>query len=117
MNPTPKEYEWHLISANPNSLLLGESGILEFAIAGKKICLTQWQEKWMAFQALCPHAGAPLQDGYIDSKGNMVCPLHHYKFSLFNGHNCTGQGYDMRVYPLELKADGLFVGFRKDGSK
>ncbi|MFZ9877380.1 MAG: Rieske (2Fe-2S) protein [Chitinophagaceae bacterium] len=117
MSPIPREFEWHLISADPESLLQNGTEIVEVNVADKKICITKWQEKLMAFQALCPHAGAPLKEGYIDSKGNVVCPLHHYKFCLSNGRNCTGQGYDMRIYPLEVRPEGLFLGIRKEGPK
>ena len=113
MSITPKELEWHLLTEDPNDLSWDQGAILPFTINGRTICLAQFDGKFFAFQSLCPHAGAPLKDGYIDTKGNIVCPLHHYKFCLSNGRNCTGQGYDMRVYPLEMRGESLYVGFRK----
>ena len=113
MSTTPKELDWHLLTEDPKNLPWDQQAILSFTIHEKTICLIQHDGKFYAFQALCPHAGAPLKDGYIDAKGNIVCPLHHYKFCLSNGRNCTGQGYDMRFYTLEMRADGLYIGFRK----
>ncbi|MBM3412642.1 MAG: Rieske 2Fe-2S domain-containing protein [Bacteroidetes bacterium] len=113
MLTTPQELEWYLITEDPNGLPWEQQPILSFTINNRAICLAQFQGKFFAFQSLCPHAGAPLKDGYIDVKGNIVCPLHHYKFCLSNGRNCTGQGYDMRTYPLEIRPDGLYIGLRK----
>ena len=108
-----KELEWYLLTEDPNNLPWENQPILSFTITERSICLAQFEGKFFAFQALCPHAGAPLKEGYIDAKGNIVCPLHHYKFCLANGRNCTGQGYDMRAYPLEMRPDGLYIGLRK----
>lgn len=113
MSPIQREYDWHFIVADPATLLFNAAGMVELLIENRAICLATTANTYVAFQARCPHAGAPLKEGYIDGKGNVVCPLHHYKFCLSNGRNCTGQGYDMRVYPLEQRADGLYIGFRK----
>ncbi|MFM8255500.1 MAG: Rieske (2Fe-2S) protein [Bacteroidota bacterium] len=113
MSIIPKELEWHFLIQNPDSLPWDQAPILSLPVNERTICLTQYQGKLFAFQSLCPHAGAPLKDGYLDAKGNIVCPFHQYKFCLSNGRNCTGQGYDMRVYALEMRADGLYIGFRK----
>jgi 3-phenylpropionate/trans-cinnamate dioxygenase ferredoxin subunit len=50
-------------------------------------------------------------NGYLDAQGNAVCPLHKYKFALKNGYNVTGEGYNMRTYPIEIRENGIFVGF------
>jgi nitrite reductase/ring-hydroxylating ferredoxin subunit len=71
----------------------------------------KFKENIYAFQSLCPHAGAKMVMGYIDMQGNAVCPLHRFKFSLKNGYNVTGEGYNMKTYPIELREDGIFVGF------
>jgi nitrite reductase/ring-hydroxylating ferredoxin subunit len=113
MPPTQREFDWHFVATNPATLTFNESGMIELIIDNRTVCLAFVGNTYFAFQARCPHAGAPLQDGYIDGKGNVVCPLHHYKFCLSNGKNCTGQGYDMRVYPLEQRPNGLYIGFRK----
>jgi nitrite reductase/ring-hydroxylating ferredoxin subunit len=45
--------------------------------------------------------------------GNIVCPLHRYKFSLVNGRNVSGEGYYLKTYPVEQREDGLYIGFEK----
>jgi len=113
MSTIRSELEWFLLTEDPHNLPWEQQHILSFTINELSVCLAQFEGKIFAFQSLCPHAGAPLKDGYIDAKGNIVCPLHLYKFCLSNGRNCTGEGYDMRAYPLEMRPDGLYIGLRK----
>jgi 3-phenylpropionate/trans-cinnamate dioxygenase ferredoxin subunit len=53
-----------------------------------------------------------MADGYIDAKGNAVCPLHHYKFSLQSGRNVSGEGYLMKTFPIEIRNDGVWIGMK-----
>jgi 3-phenylpropionate/trans-cinnamate dioxygenase ferredoxin subunit len=48
--------------------------------------------------------------GYIDMQGNAVCPLHRFKFALKNGYNTTGEGYNMKTYPIEIREEGIYIG-------
>ena len=61
----------------------------------------------------CPHAGGQMADGHIDALGNIVCPLHRYKFSLQNGGNVTGEGYFLKTYPVEIREEGIFIGIEE----
>ena len=80
----------------------------------KNICLTKKDDQLFACTAKCPHAGGTLADGYIDPSGNIVCPLHRYKFSLKNGRNISGEGYFLKMFPVEMRPDGIFVGFEQN---
>ncbi|MCX6337228.1 MAG: hypothetical protein NT153_08110 [Bacteroidetes bacterium] len=51
-----------------------------------------------------------MADGYIDATGQIVCPLHRYRFSLQNGRNTSGEGYYLKTYPIEHREDGIFIG-------
>jgi 3-phenylpropionate/trans-cinnamate dioxygenase ferredoxin subunit len=106
-----KIYNWHFVAVDIQSLGFGQFPIIELAVAEKNICLALHKETLFAFQSICPHAGAKMVNGYIDAQGNAVCPLHKYKFALKNGDNVTGEGYNMRTYPIEFREDGIFVGF------
>lgn len=106
-----KIYEWFKIAETEEELLA--QPITEIEVADKKLCLTKHDNQLLACQAICPHAGVPLKDGYVDAKGNIVCPLHHYKFSLKTGRNVRGEGYLMRTYPIEHRADGIYLGIEK----
>ena len=42
--------------------------------------------KYFAIDDFCPHQGASLAEGYIDSESCAVaCPWHHWRFSIDNG--------------------------------
>ena len=49
----------------------------------------------------------------MDGVGNIVCPLHRYKFNLETGRNVTGEGYFLKTYPVESRPDGIYVGFKE----
>ena len=53
--------------------------------------------------------------GYIDAIGNVVCPLHRYKYDLKNGRNISGEGYYLKNWPVELRENGVFVGLENSG--
>jgi len=72
-----------------------------------------WNGTPYAFTYKCPHAGGILADGCIDALGNVVCPLHRYKYNIKNGYNVSGEGYYMTVYPLESREDGIYIGFEE----
>jgi 3-phenylpropionate/trans-cinnamate dioxygenase ferredoxin subunit len=60
---------------------------------GKKLCLAVKDERLFACAAKCPHAGGRMADGFMDALGNIVCPLHRYRFSLEKGYNSSGEGF------------------------
>jgi 3-phenylpropionate/trans-cinnamate dioxygenase ferredoxin subunit len=105
-----KEYTWYFVAESIASLCFGNYDMVQAEVNDKTICIAKFNDKLYAFQSLCPHAGAKMVMGYIDMQGNAVCPLHRFKFSLKNGYNVTGEGYNMKTYPIELREDGIFVG-------
>lgn len=92
------------INFNKNGLALVEVG-------GKTITLAHHNDQIFACAHKCPHAGGILAEGYLDAIGNIVCPLHRYKFSLQNGRNTSGEGYYLKTYLIEIFNDGIFVSF------
>ena len=86
----------------------------EIAVAGKTICIALHKDNLHACTQKCPHAGGIIADGYLDALGNVVCPLHRYKFSLQNGRNISGEGYFLKTFPIEIRNEGIFVGFEEN---
>ncbi len=78
------------------------------SINGRQVCFAQHNGNIYAFQEKCPHAGGSLSAGYIDALGNIVCPLHRYKFSLSRGYNVSGEGYYLKTYPVK-EEDGIWL--------
>lgn len=108
-----KEYKWHKVADNIDELSFSEAGLAELEVNGKKICINLYKENLYACNAKCPHASGRLADGYIDALGNIVCPIHRYKFNLQNGRNTSGEGYYLKTYPVEKREDGIYVGIEK----
>ncbi len=97
------------IAEHINELNFAPNNIAVADINGKKICIARHNDSYFAFAYKCPHAGGVLADGHIDPLGNIVCPLHRYKFSLQNGHNVSGEGYHLKHGEVELREDGVYV--------
>jgi len=71
--------------------------------------------QYFGFAHTCPHAGAPMTDGYIDGACNVVCPVHQLKFNLRNGRDSNGEGYRLKTYPVEIRPDGIYIGLDEGG--
>lgn len=97
-----------------NEMNFAENNIAITEANGKKICVAKFHTGVYAFAFKCPHAGGILADGYIDATGNVVCPLHRYKYSVVNGRNVSGEGYYLKNWPVEVRPDGVFVGFEEN---
>lgn len=108
-----KEYSWYKL--DEGQLPLAEKAISVITVNGKKMCCTLHEGRLFAFAYKCPHAGGIMADGVIDAAGNVVCPLHRYKFSVKNGYNCSGEGYYLKTYPIEQREDGPWLGMEKSG--
>ena len=90
------------------------NNIAEVDADGKKICIAKHNDEYFAFTYKCPHASGYFVNGFIDVTGNVVCPLHRYKFCLKNGRNVSGEGYYLKTWPVEIREEGVFVGFEKN---
>jgi 3-phenylpropionate/trans-cinnamate dioxygenase ferredoxin subunit len=106
-----KKIKWYKIASSIEELQFDKDNLLVVEADGKKITLANTPTGLFACAHKCPHAGGILADGFIDSAGNIVCPLHRYKFSLANGRNTSGEGYHLKTYKAEVREDGVYVGF------
>ena len=110
-----KKYTQHKIADHINELIFGDNNIAVAEVNGKKICIAKFKDAVFAVAYKCPHAGGIMADGYIDALGNLVCPVHRYKYSLQNGRNVSGEGYYLKHWPVILEDDGVFVEFEESG--
>lgn len=109
-----KKFTWHKIADDISELTFSENGLAMTKIKDKQICISKDKTGIHACAARCPHAGGIMADGYIDALGNIVCPVHRYKFSLEHGRNTSGEGYYLKVYPIEMRPEGVFIGFEEN---
>ena len=106
------EMHWVLVTDAPLSLDWPDNQLLDLEVDGKKITLAKFKEDYFAFAQKCPHASGRMAQGYINPLGQVVCPLHRYAFDMKNGRNTTGEGYFLKTYPVELRPEGIFIGFK-----
>lgn len=105
-----EQYTWHKIADHINEVDFADNNIAVVEVKGKTICVGKHKDDVFAFAYKCPHAGGILSEGYIDALGNVVCPLHRYKYDIKNGRNTSGEGYYLKNWPVELRENGVFVG-------
>ncbi len=105
-----KKYQWLKIADSEKDFLFSESNLAVVEANGKKLTVAKYRDKLFACAYACPHAGGLLNKGDIDAAGNVICPLHRYKFSLLNGRNISGEGFYLKTYPVEVRGEGIFAG-------
>jgi nitrite reductase/ring-hydroxylating ferredoxin subunit len=104
-----KEYIWLKVADTKDQFLATKNGITEIPAADRNICIINHNETLYACSTKCPHAGGKLADGYIDALGNIVCPLHSYKYNVQTGRNVSGEGYFLKTFPVAVRQDGVYV--------
>ncbi len=77
----------------------------------KVFCLVFYEETYVAFSRKCPHAGAPLAEGWCE-ENYLVCPYHRQKFDLKTGKGLAGQGNYIDIYPTKQEGDKWYIGVK-----
>jgi len=108
-----KKYSWYKVADHLNELNFGSNNIAVSEVNDKKICIGIHNEQLFAFAYKCPHAGGFLAEGHIDALGNVVCPLHRYKYNMANGRNTSGEGYYLKHWSVEQREDGIYVAMEE----
>jgi 3-phenylpropionate/trans-cinnamate dioxygenase ferredoxin subunit len=110
-----KNYTWYLLAPSTAAINFGPNNLAIAEVNNKKITIANTPKGLFACAHACPHAGGIMAQGHIDALGNIVCPLHRYKFSIHNGRNTSGEGYYLKTYPIEQREEGVFIGFEQKG--
>ncbi|MGP0069558.1 MAG: nitrite reductase large subunit NirB, partial [Isosphaeraceae bacterium] len=83
----------------------GRSQIAVFRFASR--------DEWYASENLCPHKREMvLAQGILgDQQGvpKVACPLHKKTFSLESGACLSGENYKVRVFPVKVEMDAVFL--------
>ena len=108
-----KNIKWHKVADTLEAIEWKKNNMAVVEVGGKKITVVKQQNEVLACAHKCPHASGILADGFIDSTGYLVCPIHRYRFDLSNGRNVTGEGYFLKTYLVEEREAGIFVGFEE----
>lgn len=102
---------WHKIAESIARINFSSNGLAELEVNGNFFCVGLHNNQLFACTQKCPHAGGILAGGYIDAVGNIVCPVHHYRFNPKNGRNISGEGYYLKMFAMEVREDGVYVCF------
>lgn len=84
-------------------------------INGEQIAIFNFTRsgEWFATQNLCPHKQQmALSRGMIGSVGEepkVACPFHKKTFSLKDGSCLSGDDYHIKIYPIKIEGDTVFV--------
>ena len=105
-----KKYQWFKIANSQDELVFPAGNLLAVEVNRKKITLAKYKDDLFACAFACPHAGGIMAEGNLDATGNIVCPIHRYRFNLQNGRNTSGEGYYLTTYPIEIREDGVYAG-------
>jgi nitrite reductase/ring-hydroxylating ferredoxin subunit len=106
---------WHKVATSAAEISWQENRMCIVEAGGKKITLGLVNGQVYAFAHKCPHASGIMADGYLNAAGQVSCPLHRYRFDLKNGRNSSGEGYFLKTYSVEIREEGVFVGWEDRG--
>ena len=100
---------WHALRETPDQFVEGQ--VVVRYVGGKKMCVVKTAKGIFAIEEKCPHNGFSLAQGKCTSDGEaIVCPLHRYAFDFNTGRARNGSGGAARVFPVEIREDGIYIG-------
>ena len=109
-----RQLRW--IKLSELEILPDDDFIKSVQVNKKRICLIKTEDRWFATQAKCPHAGADLSQGWCKN-GKLICPFHRYEYDLQSGKGEPGQGDYIDTYPLQIRRDGIYIGWKESWFK
>ena len=77
------------------------------------VCMTRHDGQYAALDNKCPHQGGPLGEGSIEN-GLLRCPWHGWDFDPITGKPPGGYDDGVATYPVEVRDDGIYVGFDEE---
>jgi len=85
-----------------------------FLVRDRRIAVFRTDAAWHACDDLCPHAAAPLSDGWLED-GCVVCPWHGARFDLASGDPMTPPAASgVRIYRLRVENETLQLEWRPE---
>ena len=74
----------------------------------KNICIVRLNNKLIAFLNECPHQGESLHRGVVNYLGEIVCPLHAYRFNLMTGASDNNRCRDLTLIRVTV-TDAVYL--------
>lgn len=92
--------------ANLSQLADGEC--LAAELDGLPIVLVRSGDRITALENRCPHAGAPLSEGFVEG-ANIVCSWHGWSFDLATGRCPDDPASCVPVFEVRVEGDDILV--------
>ncbi|MEM8566248.1 MAG: Rieske (2Fe-2S) protein [Bacteroidota bacterium] len=89
--------------------IFGVKSFVKLVIGKTEICLVKFENHIYAVSDICPHQYENLSKGQVTAYGEIVCPLHFYRFSLKTGSECLNRTKDLKTFRVRADQSGLFV--------
>src|SRR5262245_41172662 len=106
-----RDYNWHRLMFEGNTLNFIQPGKIRLVIVNDTpVCIVRKGDELFAVKSKCPHSGGPIQSGWLNEKGDIVCPWHRFSYDLCTGRNTSGEGFYLETFPIKRKEDGIYVG-------
>jgi nitrite reductase/ring-hydroxylating ferredoxin subunit len=77
-------------------------------VAGLRVAVFKDGGRHHALLGRCPHANGSLGLGWIE-EGEVVCPLHHWRFKLETGRCTTISGESVHRFRCEVRGEEVWV--------
>ena len=75
---------------------------------GRRLALFHLADGWYATQNECLHRGGELGDGIV-SGGQVVCPVHQWRFDPKTGACQLSPGYCLATFPVRVRGGDVEV--------
>jgi thiamine pyrophosphate-dependent acetolactate synthase large subunit-like protein/nitrite reductase/ring-hydroxylating ferredoxin subunit len=100
-----QDTQWHKAIDSDS---LDDGDVTVCTVGLKSVALTKLRGEYGAIDNHCPHQGGPLGQGTVEN-GKIRCPWHGFDFDPFTGEAAGGPDFDVPTYPVEVRADGVYV--------
>jgi nitrite reductase/ring-hydroxylating ferredoxin subunit len=77
-------------------------------VSGKAVTVVKSNDRVFALDAVCPHRGGPLAEGFVQDDC-LFCPWHGWGFHLDSGLYVGSPGIGVRTHPAEIKDGAVMV--------
>lgn len=91
--------------------LFSEKQVRVFQLPDFKVCIAKHNDQYFAFEYLCPHQKHPMAKARITSFGDVVCPLHDFRYSLSDGTEANSRCRALNNYKLHVNAEAVYLEF------
>jgi len=95
-------------------LPIGKSAIV--LVGDQEIAVFNYKDEYYAVANKCPHKGGPLGEGRVQ-EGIVICPNHEWRFELKTGNSMQNPEMKVKVFPVRIKDEKIYVGFDQNQTK